>query len=89
MTVSFATLMGAAVFNNTLVLFVVLMIILLRGLAWRFTAETIAVLFVEYVLVLVVLVTNVHTVRLAVMVLMLWPSALLIVALLETQAGLQ
>lgn len=43
-SVSFSALIGAAVMNNTFCLSIFMGLIFFRGLAWEFTAETIAIL---------------------------------------------
>ena len=46
--VSFTTLIGAAILNNTFVLGVFMLLIVVKGLAWKLTAETIVILLVEF-----------------------------------------
>lgn len=43
-SLSFSALIGAAVMNNTFCLSIFMGLIFFRGLAWQFTAETIAIL---------------------------------------------
>ena len=50
-TVSYSTLTGAAIMNNTFVLGIFMILIYARDLAWEFTAETFCILFVEWVMV--------------------------------------
>jgi len=83
-TISLATLMGAAVMNNTFVLGIFLGLVRFRNLQWTFSAETISILFVEIVMTVVVLTRKVHTMRVNVLVLMLFPLSLLLVAILES-----
>ena len=47
-TVSYSTLIGAAIMNNTFVLGIFMLLIYARDLAWEFTAETFCILFVEW-----------------------------------------
>merc|ERR1712196_672781 len=46
-TVSLAALEGAACMNNTFCLAIFMALIFFRGLAWRYTAETVGTLIVE------------------------------------------
>lgn len=50
-TVSFSTLTGAAIMNNTFVLAIFMVLVFARNLAWEFTAETFCILFVEWTMV--------------------------------------
>jgi len=86
-TAGLATLLGAAVMNNTLVLAVFLGIIKWRGLDWTFSAETISILLVEMI-VCAVAMLRVQTVRVATAVLTLFPLCVLFVWLLEGPGGL-
>lgn len=86
-TVSFSTLLGAAILNNTFVLAIFMVLIVVKGLAWQFTAETIAILFVEIALYFVSQ-KRVQTLRDGFLVLSLYPIALFLVAFLENVVGL-
>lgn len=86
-TVSFSTLLGAAILNNTLVLAVFMLLIVVKGLAWQFTAETITILFVELV-VFYFSQKPVQTLRDGCLVLSLYPISLFLVAFLENVVGL-
>merc|ERR1719487_1370184 len=46
-TISMSTLLGAAIMNNTYCLSIFFGLIYFQGLAWRFTAETIAIVGVQ------------------------------------------
>ncbi len=46
-TISFSTLLGTAILNNTFVLAIFMILIVVKGRAWQFTAERISILFVE------------------------------------------
>merc|ERR1711998_270182 len=52
MTISLATLQGAACMNNTLCLGVFLALMFFKSLAWEFSAETLAIIFVELAMAL-------------------------------------
>merc|ERR1719238_1465384 len=49
MTISLSTLEGAACMNNTFCLGIFFGLIFFRGLNWKFTAETISIIVVQYV----------------------------------------
>merc|ERR1712217_215635 len=50
MTTSLSTLIGAAYMNNTFVLGIFLALIYLQGFAWQFTAETIAMVLIQWII---------------------------------------
>lgn len=86
-TISFSTLLGAAILNNTFVLAIFMALIYLKGLAWTFTAETVSILFVEACM-LYMSQKKVQTLRDGYTVLALFPLSLLIVVVLENVFGL-
>jgi len=47
-TVSFASLEGAACMNNSFCLAIFMALVYFKGLAWKFSAETLAILLVEF-----------------------------------------
>jgi Ca2+/Na+ antiporter len=49
-TVSFSALLGAAAMNNTFCLSIFMGLIYFRGLAWQYTAETVAIVTVQLLL---------------------------------------
>lgn len=81
-TISFTTLLGAAILNNTFVLGIFMMLIIMKGLAWQFTAETLSILVVELVLGLMSQ-KKVHTLRDGYIVLSLFPFSLFLVFFLQ------
>uniref|UniRef100_A0A7S0ZIS2 EF-hand domain-containing protein n=1 Tax=Timspurckia oligopyrenoides TaxID=708627 RepID=A0A7S0ZIS2_9RHOD len=86
-TISFSALFGAACMNNSLGLMIFMIIIFAKGLAWKFSAETLSILLVESVMFFVSR-RRVHTVAFGGLVLMLFPLSLLTVAFLENVIGL-
>mmetsp|Transcript_42959 Transcript_42959/g.68982 ORF Transcript_42959/g.68982 Transcript_42959/m.68982 type:complete len:606 (+) Transcript_42959:173-1990(+) len=86
-TISLTALEGAAIMNNTFCLGIFLALVYFRGLAWEFSAETIAILFVEACMVLVAR-QPIQTMRMSVFVFSLFPISLLIVFVLENVFGL-
>lgn len=86
-TISFATLLGAAIMNNTFVLSIFMLLIVSKGLAWQFSAETISILFVE-VCMFFMAQKKILTLADGLWVLSLFPVSIGIVAFLENVVGL-
>lgn len=86
-TISFSTLLGAAILNNTFVLAIFMALIHIKGIAWSFTAETISILFVE-VIMLFYSQKKVMTMNDGYFILSLFPFSLIIVVVLENVFGL-
>lgn len=82
-SVSLATLEGAAVMNNTFVLGVFMALICVRGLVWEFFAETSTILVVQILIVLMAMKSR-QTLFDALMILALYPLSLALVAGLES-----
>ncbi len=87
MKISFSTLLGAAILNNTFVLAIFMVLIVVKGLAWQFTAETISILFVEIAMGWMSQ-KKVLKLRDGFVVLSLYPASVGIVAFVETLSGL-
>mmetsp|Transcript_2518 Transcript_2518/g.6348 ORF Transcript_2518/g.6348 Transcript_2518/m.6348 type:complete len:599 (+) Transcript_2518:81-1877(+) len=87
-TISMSTLVGAACMNNTFCLGIFFALIYVQGLAWRFTAETIAIIVVQLAMYALIVLKRVHTMSTAFLVLSLYPLALALVYVLENFAGL-
>lgn len=81
-TVSLAALEGAACMNNTFCLAIFMALVYFQGLAWKFTAETLAILLVECA-VACVAVQETQKVWHAVFALLLFPASLAFIAILE------
>jgi Ca2+/Na+ antiporter len=81
-TVSLTALEGAANMNNTFCLSIFMGLIFFRGLAWQYTAETLAILLVELI-VAVCVQRNVMTLRMGVFISFLFPLSMALVAVLE------
>jgi Ca2+/Na+ antiporter len=81
-TVSLSTLEGAASMNNTFCLSIFMGLIYFRGLAWQYTAETIAIVVVEFFMAWIVQ-REYLTALQGIYVLMLFPLSLVFVAVLE------
>jgi Ca2+/Na+ antiporter len=81
-TVSLSTLEGAASMNNTFCLSIFMGLIYFRGLAWQYTAETIAIVVVEFFMAWIVQREHLTAIQ-GIYVLMLFPLSLVFVAVLE------
>eukprot|EP00521_Asterionellopsis_glacialis_P010034 CAMPEP_0195289426 /NCGR_PEP_ID=MMETSP0707-20130614/5707_1 /TAXON_ID=33640 /ORGANISM="Asterionellopsis glacialis, Strain CCMP134" /LENGTH=568 /DNA_ID=CAMNT_0040349427 /DNA_START=70 /DNA_END=1776 /DNA_ORIENTATION=- len=81
-SVSFAALEGAAAMMNTFCLSIFMGLIYWRGLAWQYTAETIAIVAVELILSILVQ-REVMTMKWGLIVFSLFPMSLVLVATLE------
>jgi len=81
-TISLAALEGAACMNNTFCLGIFLAIIFFKGLAWKFSAETISILFVELAVFGIAQVKT-HRLYHAIIIFSLYPISILLVWLLE------
>lgn len=86
-TISFATLLGAAVMNNTFVVSLFLILVATQSLAWQFSAETLSILLVEFIMVYLSQ-KKVQTLLDGYVALSLLPLSLLLVAFLEGVIGL-
>eukprot|EP00981_Chlorochromonas_danica_P003949 scaffold748_cov176-Ochromonas_danica.AAC.3 len=81
-SISMATLEGAAVMNNTFVLGIFMLLICTQSLVWEFFAETLSILLVEVVIAIFAL-KKTHTILDAFLILSLYPLSLGFVAGLE------
>lgn len=82
-TISFSSLLGAAIMNNTFCLAIFMALIVFRGdLYWEFTAETAAVIVVELALA-VIAVRRTHRLLDGVLVGALYPLGIAVVCGLE------
>ena len=81
-TVSLSALEGAACMNNTFCLAIFMALIYFKQLAWKFSAETIAILIVELLVALIAMAKTMRTWH-AYLALSLFPGSIALVALLE------
>ena len=79
-TISFASLIGAACMNNTFCLSLFLFLVWARNLKWTFSAETICIIVVE---LLVFATRRVHPAWYTIVVGSLFPASIVLVAGLE------
>lgn len=82
-TTSLSTLEGAAVMNNTFCLGIFFALLYFRGIPWKFTAETVAVLCVEYVMFVFAFTVRVQKLVHSLFVLAIYPASLALVWMLE------
>ena len=82
-SISLSALLGAACMNNTFCLFIFMALIYFKRLAWKFSAETTAILIVEAIMGVVALQETQRT-YLALLVIALFPLSLALVAGLES-----
>ena len=81
-TVSLSALEGAACMNNTFCLAIFMALVYFKQLAWKFSAETIAILIVECLVALIAMSTTMRMWH-AYCALLLFPGSIALVALLE------
>lgn len=77
------TLEGAAIMNNTFCLGIFMVLIICHDLMWKFTAETLTILFVELMVFLSVYLCKKQTLLTATFVILLYPLSLGFTVLLE------
>lgn len=85
---SLQQLFGAAIMNNTYCLLIFYALIYFQDLYWAFSAETLAILFVEIAMMYYAWQTT-HRIFDAIIVVTLYPLCLLLVFVLETYCGLE
>lgn len=81
-TVSLSALEGAASMNNTFCLSIFMGLLFFRGLAWQYTAETIAIILVEFIVGFLVRNKTLSTGR-ALLIGLVFPMSIALVATLE------
>ena len=82
MTVALTALEGAASMNNTFCLSIFMGLIYFRGLAWQFSAETIAIVLVQFIMYLFASRSKMST-STGLLVLSVFPLSVILVAVLE------
>jgi len=82
-TTSLSTLIGAACMNNTFVLFIFFCLVYFKKLAWRFTAETVAIMVVQWIIGGLAIFKKVHSLFMGLVIFACYPLCLCIVAGLE------
>jgi len=82
-TQSLQTLEGAACMNNTFCLGIFYILIYYQGLAWKFTAETLTIFFVQILVFVIVKKGNTQTMKDAIIIFLCYPVSLIFVYILE------
>jgi len=86
-TTSISTLIGAACMNNTLCLGIFFGLIYFQHLAWQFTAETISIILIQWIIGLLALAKDTQTWAIGFVILMCYPLCLFVVYYLENVVG--
>jgi Ca2+/Na+ antiporter len=81
-SISMATLLGAAIMNNTFVLGIFMLLVATQGLSWEFFAETLVILLVQLAVAIMAMLKT-HRLIDGYMLLSLYPLSLAAVWLLE------
>mmetsp|Transcript_35920 Transcript_35920/g.61852 ORF Transcript_35920/g.61852 Transcript_35920/m.61852 type:complete len:575 (-) Transcript_35920:547-2271(-) len=81
-SISLATLLGAAIMNNTFVLGIFMLLVCTQNLSWEFFAETLAILIVQFIIGMFAF-KRVHTLIDGFMILSLYPLSLMLVYVLQ------
>jgi len=84
LTQSLQTLIGAACMNNTFCLGIFLFLIYYQGLAWKFTAETLTIFLVQFLVFLIVIKSKVQTLKTGIFIFSMYPVSLVFVYVLES-----
>jgi Ca2+/Na+ antiporter len=89
-TTSFSTLIGAACMNNTFCLGIFLALVWYKQLAWTFTAETMSIMFSQWLIGALVCFApkQTHTMAVAWVILAVYPLCIAMVYVLENYCGL-
>jgi Ca2+/Na+ antiporter len=82
-TQSLQTLEGAACMNNTFCLAIFYVLIYYQGLAWKFTAETLTIFFVQILIFGIVIKSNTQTMKDGLIIFLCYPVSLVFVYVLE------
>jgi Ca2+/Na+ antiporter len=86
-TTSLSSLIGAACMNNTFCLGIFFCLVYFRNLAWKFKAETMSIMAVQWIVGLIVLSSSTQRKFMAGVILTLYPLCLLLVYALEKVVG--
>jgi len=85
---SLSTLCGAAIMNNTFCLSIFFGCFVMKDLVWKFSAETIAIVSIQYVIGTIAITKRVQCVFDGCVILCCYPAAMGIVYALKTYAGM-
>jgi len=86
-TTSLSTLIGAACMNNTFCLGIFYGLIYFGGLAWQFTAETVAIILIQWIIGLLAVAKDTQTWFVSYIILLMYPFCLFVVYYLENVIG--
>jgi Ca2+/H+ antiporter len=86
-TQSFESLVGAACMNNTLCLAVLYFLIYYKKLVWKFKAETVGILIIQWIMATLIFSSNTQPKFMGFVILALYPLCLVIVWVLENICG--
>jgi len=86
-TTALSTLVGAACMNNTFCLAIFLALVYWKKLAWQFTAETLAIVVIQWGIGFLTIKKTTHTVPMAILILLCYPGCLMIVWFFENIVG--
>lgn len=87
MVQSLSTLEGAAIMNNTFCLAIFFLLIVWKKLLWQFSAETASILLIEVVIGAFAIMKKTHTMMDAIIILSMYPMAVMVVYALENFVG--
>jgi Ca2+/Na+ antiporter len=87
-TTSLSTLVGAACMNNTFCLGIFFALVYCKGLAWQFTAETIAIMLIQWLIGALAIVKTTHSTLIGICIFLCYPLCLFVVWALENIVGL-
>jgi len=82
-----SALAGAGTMNNTFCTAIFLYLIVVNGMRWTFSAETMGILFVEVMVALVLITRKVLLLHEAIFIAALYPLSILLIYCLENYAG--
>merc|ERR1712048_481214 len=83
-TTSLSQLIGAACMNNTFVLAIFFALLFFKGLAWRFTAETVSIMLVQWLIAGIAITKTTHTLAAGFVIFACYPLCLFVVYILES-----
>lgn len=87
-TTSLSTLIGAACMNNTFCLGIFYALMYVQGLAWQFTAETCAIMLIQWIIGLLAMASETQKWVVGFLILLMYPFCLFVVYYLENVVGL-
>jgi Ca2+/Na+ antiporter len=86
-TTSLSTLIGAAIMNNTFCLAIFFALIYFKKLAWQFTAETVSIMVIQWLIGIIAITQSVQKFAIGFLILACYPACLAIVYVMENHLG--